>query len=198
MNTRTQKQSLLVVAGLCALATLAAGGWAMSDLPTSSHHETRGTVPRVNSPVTPTAPSQNPSQNPAGDAWAMRPLRAAWVDSPKPSPPPRKPRLSRPQPKPVIKQVPKLNLTLVGTIIDSKGRLAIITDPSGKFDIKAVGEALELSPEGVTITKIDSDQVTLSYQGKPWEVTLDRTATSPVPQDAADQPRKRSGGRRRR
>ena len=103
-----------------------------------------------------------------------------------------------PAPSPSSSRCPKLNLTLVGTIIDSKGRLAIITDPSGKFDIKAAGEALELSPEGVTITKIASDQVTLSYQGKPWEVTLDRTATSPVPQDAADQPRKRSGGRRRR
>ena len=67
---------------------------------------------------------------------------------------------------PAPKPGPKLDLSLVGTIIESNKSLAIIADPNGGFDVKGVGEMLEIAPDGIVITSIQSGQVTLEHQGK--------------------------------
>ncbi|MEM9588661.1 MAG: type II secretion system protein N [Planctomycetota bacterium] len=99
----------------------------------------------------------------------QRPLQ----DPPKPAPPkPRaEPRVSKPQPAPR----PSLNLSVVGTIIDQQDRLAIVSDATGKFDVKAVGESLELEPKGVQIESIDAESVVVRYRGTETVLKLSRT-----------------------
>ena len=104
-------------------------------------------------------------------ALTQRQLRQPLYD-PEPTPP------APPQPKPPAvpraKLGPKLDLSLVGTIIESNKSLAIIADPNGGFDVKGVGEMLEIAPDGIVITSIQSGQVTLEHQGKTTTLSLER------------------------
>ena len=124
---------------------------------------------------------------------AARPLRRPLYD------PPPKP----PAPKPVVAETPapppsspppqaKLDVVLVGTIIQPEQSLAIIADAAGEFDVKGVGESLELTPQGITIATIESERVTLLYQGRPTMIEIDRKQ----PQDEANAGNR--GGNRRR
>ena len=69
-------------------------------------------------------------------------------------------------------------MTLVGTIIDSQQSLAIIADSSGKFDVKGIGESLELAPAGVLVETIDSETVNLRFRGKVSTVKIDKKSSS--------------------
>jgi hypothetical protein len=96
-------------------------------------------------------------------------MQTSLYDRPKPKPPPPPP----PQPKPVVARQPKsprvkqalLDWTLEGTIIDSDRSVAILTDASGRTDIRRKGEQVDLSPPGVLVRKIESDAVTLEIGG---------------------------------
>ncbi len=107
-------------------------------------------------------------------AMTQRQLRGPLYDA-KPAPPPKP---SPPQPPPV-KSHPKLDLSLIGTIIESNNSLAIIADANGEFDVKAVGETLELAPDEIVITSIQADQVTLRHLGKTTTLSLERTQKKP-------------------
>lgn len=146
------------------------------------------------------APADKPTRIPDGSghidpsndsAVANRPLRQALYDPPpkpaQPAPPPA-PRVVRP-PTPVE---PKLEVTLVGTIIEPERRLAIVADAMGGFDVKGIGEALELTPAGMTIEQIESEHITVRYQGQQAKVELDRAGKQ---SDGAAG--NRGGGRRR-
>jgi len=101
-----------------------------------------------------------------------RPLRTPLYDPPaKPQPPPEPTKPPAPQPKPA----PKLNLTLVGTIIEADQSLAIIADATGQFDVKGVGEALEISPAGIVIAEIEAEWVKLKYRGQSAQLQLERS-----------------------
>jgi type II secretory pathway component PulC len=89
-----------------------------------------------------------------------------------------------------------LDVTLVGTIIESDQSLAIVADSSGKFDIKGVGESLELSPQGMTVKTIESERVTLQFQGRQSTVELDRS-TKTAKAAKGDGGGKRGSNRRR-
>ena len=101
-----------------------------------------------------------------------RSLRGPLYDPP---PPPIAAPQVRPTPRPKpTPTLPPLNLTLVGTIIDSEQSLAIIADAAGNFDVKGVGDSLELTPAGVRIGQIESEVITLEYQGRESTIRLDR------------------------
>ena len=111
--------------------------------------------------------------------WSLS-LRSPLYDPP-PKPKPVAPRQipkSKPKPKPPSR--PALNMTLVGTIIDAEGSLAIIADQSGKFDIKGEGDSLELSPSGVRIGQIESETITLEYQGATSTIRLEKKDVKPA------------------
>lgn len=112
----------------------------------------------------PPADADNASADSADFSLSMqRPL----YDPPKPKPPPKPrpaPVVVR-QPKPPKVKQPRLNWTLAGTIIDSDRSVAILTDASGKTDIRRQGEEVDLSPPGVLVRKIESDAVTLEIDG---------------------------------
>ncbi|TWU58430.1 hypothetical protein Poly51_12080 [Rubripirellula tenax] len=140
-----------------------------------------------------TAPIDVESANIETTDVAMRSLRGPLYDPPAP---PTRPAVTPPPPPPrTVKPAaaPPLALTLVGTIIDSQGRVAIFSDASGKFDIKSAGDTLELTPDGVTIETIESDAVTLNFQGRQTTVRLVREAT----QGPSGTPNARGSQRRR-
>lgn len=60
-------------------------------------------------------------------------------------------------------------------MISDSGSVAIVSDLAGEFDVKGVGQTLELSPAGITITKIESDSVTLDYKGSELKIEVDKT-----------------------
>lgn len=105
---------------------------------------------------------------------AESPLRGPLYDPPPPPAPAPKPVAPPPDP-PKQKPIPKLGVTLVGTIIEADQSVAIIADSTGKFDIKGIGESLELSPQGMVLESIDSEQVTVTYQGRESTVVLEKT-----------------------
>jgi type II secretory pathway component PulC len=109
-----------------------------------------------------------------GDRVVARQLRRPLYDPPAP-PPARPPKPPTPVVAPAARPSPQLDVTLVGTIIEAENSLAILADSTGKFDVKGVGESLELSTEGITVQGIESEQVTLQYQGRRSTVTLDRS-----------------------
>ncbi|PAY16021.1 hypothetical protein CKO51_28805 [Rhodopirellula sp. SM50] len=125
----------------------------------STRGSKRGMKTAVDQPQPPTVEAAAPIN------LALK-LQQPLYDQPKPPPP--KPK---PQPKPVVVRnppavkAPRLDWTLTGTIIDSDQSVAILTDASGKTDIRAAGEVVELSPPGVLVRKIDSEKVTLEVRG---------------------------------
>ena len=102
-------------------------------------------------------------------------LRRSLIDPPAVAPPttPKPPKPAAP-----VVQTPGLNMTLVGTIIDSQQSLAIIADSSGKFDVKGIGESLELAPAGVLVETIDTEIVNLRFRGKVSTVKIDKKSSS--------------------
>ncbi|MCD0458791.1 type II secretion system protein N [Roseiconus lacunae] len=98
-----------------------------------------------------------------------------------PPPPPKPQQPARFVPKPVSRPSapkPKLNWTLVGTIIDPTQRLAILSDESGKTDIRRVGETIELAPPGVQVKSIASEKVILDVNGATSTLHLKKTLTA--------------------
>ena len=47
---------------------------------------------------------------------------------------------------------------LVGTIIQAEQSLAIVADATGEFDVKGIGESLELSPQGITVEQLNRSE----------------------------------------
>lgn len=186
MDLKTQRWCLhITAAGLFAGA---AGilAWSLADI----ENEVR--VNAAASSVTPPSPAGSDDAERNGDAsLASRLLRQALYDPPpppvQPTPPPA-PKVVRPVPT----AEPKPEVTLVGTIIEPEQRLAIVADATGEFDVKGIGEALELTPAGMTIVQIDSEQITLRYQGRQSTIELDRSA-----KDTGGAAGNRGGGRRR-
>jgi type II secretory pathway component PulC len=166
MDVTTQRRCLTTLAGGLLLAAVGAVAWSVSGIAPTAKTATEGVPSLAN------ALDDSFSQRTLSDAELNMALRHPLTDPPPPKPRPVAPRVVAPAPQPP----PKLQLTLVGTIIESGKSLAIIADSQGAFDVKGVGESLELSPAGVSVQRIDSEQVELQYQGKTSTVKLDRDA----------------------
>jgi hypothetical protein len=166
MELRQQRQ-YLTLATACLLAFSAAVVfWSVSAITESTPNS-----PIVPSREIPDSETTSKSAFAIPAAMTMRQLRAPLYDTePDPPSPPKPIRPAAPRPK----TVPKLQLTLVGTILESGKSLAIITDINGRFDVKGVGETLEIDPNGIVITNIQAEQVTLMHRSQPTVLTLVR------------------------
>lgn len=166
MELQRQRQ-YLTLATVC-LLVLSAGMvyWSVSAIDESGF-----VLPRVQPSPTTGSNTTGKTEFKITTTMTQRKLRAPLYD-PEPAPPvstkPVVPAAPRPKPE------PKLNLTLVGTIIESDKSLAIIADANGQFDVKGVGDTLEIDPDGIAITNIKSEQVTLTYRGKSTVLMLER------------------------
>lgn len=163
---------LLDVASLALVAGVAGvGWWAIAPLdPATGESGTRGGSAL---PAGQTAAVDTMEMDPA---IVSRSLRGPLVDPPPKRPVARRPPpvAPKPRPKPTPKK-PSIKLTLVGTVMGETGHAAIVGNESGEFDVKGVGETLDLQPAGVTIKQIESDHVTLDYQGAEIRIEVDKT-----------------------
>ncbi len=163
MDVTAQRRTLTTLAAGLLLGAVGAIGWSISGI--DSSEDQIAASPQVTKPIISADGDAD-----ASDAALNLALRRPLVDPPPPAPKPVQPRPPVPAPPPA----PGLQLTLVGTIIESENSLAIIADASGAFDVKGVGESLELSPPGVSVKRIESEQVELQFGGKTSTVSLDR------------------------
>ena len=161
MHVTTQRRSLTLLAGGLLLGTAGAVGWSLSSIEDSA-----GT-PGANVPRIARQANDGQSGQQASDVELGVALRRPLTDPPPPRPVPRPVTPAPPPP-------PTLEMTLVGTIIEPGNSLAIIADAAGEFDVKGVGESLELNPPGVSVKSIESEQVQLQYRGETSTVKLDR------------------------
>ena len=166
MDITTQRRCLSTISGVLLVGTVAAIAWSFSTIDTSSPLTDAGRKERAE----PAKPA-NVDVPPLDQRIASRSLRGPLYDPPPPQ--------ARPKPEPVPAAAPprqpQLDLTLVGTIIEENESVAILSDASGQFDIKGIGESLELVPAGVTVESIESEQVTLQYQGHQSTIQLNRS-----------------------
>ena len=167
MDLTAQRRLITALTAGC-LAVAAVGiVWSLGgiDSPARQSDSTRGSLRGMKTAVDPPQ-QETPNVEAAAQVNLALKLQQPLYDPPQPPPP--KPK---PQPKPVVVRnppavkAPRLDWTLTGTIIDSDQSVAILTDASGKTDIRGAGEVVELSPPGVLVRKIDSEKVTLEVRG---------------------------------
>ncbi|MCO8121762.1 hypothetical protein NHH03_08440 [Stieleria sp. TO1_6] len=183
MNLTTQRRILAIAAAGCLAMAAGSVVWSLSDLDASGDDSKSGiSKDRGASQTTePGLPTENDSSAPDTDSDNNAPanlslaLQRPLYDPP---PPPPKPRVKPPAARPVVTPVakpPRLEWTLVGTLIQSGRSVAILSDATGKTDIRGAGEQVELSPTGIVVSKVESDQVTLEVNGKPTTLRLQQS-----------------------
>lgn len=181
MNVTLQRR-LIHGASLCMLGIAVAGvAWALRDVgqPSTTGEANASGARLALADDASVQPSVGSEESDAGRSspqnWSLS-LQQSLYDPPKPAP-----RPPRPKPKPVQKPIakpaakpPKLDWRLVGTLIEPSGRVAILADATGKTDIRGADEEVELSPPGVRVRKIDSEEVTLEIRGTPSTLRLQK------------------------
>ena len=79
----------------------------------------------------------------------------------------------------VVSQAGKgFGIKLVGTMIDASESLALFCDDRWAFDLKGVGQTLELTPPGVQIASIEPGLATLRHGGTEMHLRLDAGVAS--------------------
>ena len=120
-------------------------------------------------------PSQSLDAESFADLWD-RPLAGPLYDPPPVDPKPAPPVQPEPEPEP---EPTPLEVRLVGTIIEAGRSMAIVTDASGKIDLKQVGGVLDLEPPGIRVDQIEAETVTVSFQGAQSRLKMEETKETP-------------------
>ncbi|MEO1524018.1 MAG: type II secretion system protein N [Planctomycetota bacterium] len=165
MNLTQLRRTIFASAGALVLTTAGTVVWSLGSI------EADSAVASTNDRPTKSALSELTDDPPAtkdDDVRLNQRLQQTLYD------PPKKPKTEPVKPQrpvnetPVVRppKPPRLDWTLIGTIIDSGNSIAIIADASGKTDIRTLGEEVDLAPPGVLVRKIDSQAVTLEVRGK--------------------------------
>jgi type II secretory pathway component PulC len=192
MDVTTQRRCLSVLAAGLFAGAAGAVGWSVSAIDGGASGMSRNNVP-----VAEIDQAAGESESSNDVSIASRALRRPLQDPPPPPPP-------QPEPVPQIVEAPtpqpRLDVTLVGTIIQPDQSLAIVSDSTGAFDVKGIGEALELSTQGITVQRIEPEKVTLLYQERETIVELTRPgdARTEVDGQEARPARPGAGAKRRR
>lgn len=163
MDLTLQRRLLYGAAGGCLLIAAATVVWSLGSLP-DSQSVLRPRVAAADDKAATETNGDAVEGDRAGVDLAL-PLQQTLYDPP--PPPKAKPK---PQPKPAVVRRPtpppvRLDWTLLGTIIEPQRRVAILSDATGKTDIRAVGEKVDLKPAGVLVHQVDSEAVTLELRG---------------------------------
>ena len=164
MDFAIQRRVLYLVTTIAILGSCAMIYWATAGLPDYQPNTMIVTSDER-------ASSEEGSTDQRKPSIVKRELRGPLYDPP-PKPVVPKPVVPKQTPKPPPK--PKLNWTLVGTLIESGSSVAIVADETGEFDVKGEGDSLELEPQGVQIKSITAEQVTLAFRGAETTLSLDK------------------------
>ena len=198
MTLATQRrliQAAMVISIACGVAALI---WVLRPIPLPDGQREIGALGSTNNRqagagtgTDSDAPKPNQAANGPLEGYDLA-LRTPLYVPPKP-PPKKIVKPEPPAPKPVRVAPPAW--TLVGTIIEPGRRVAILSDQSGKTDIVASGDEVQLQPSGVTVTKITGESVTLDRQGSTSKVSLDRSFRGGQPEGKT--PKRNGRGRNR-
>ncbi|MCA9140798.1 MAG: hypothetical protein KDB00_28695, partial [Planctomycetales bacterium] len=192
-NLTTQRRLLITMTAGCMAAAVGSVVWSISDIEESTQRPAKLLADRQNGAEAADGAMQSIADDESGQANLSMPLLKPLYDAPKPDPP--KTRVAPkvvPPPTPPQPKVVRLDWTLDGTIIDPDRSVAILTDETGKTDIRAVGEVVELSPPGVLVRKIDSETVTLEVRGKESTLRLKQSFAGGSSDDPDRQNRRRN------
>ncbi|MCC9599468.1 hypothetical protein LOC67_02765 [Stieleria sp. JC731] len=184
MNVKLQHRLLQSFSAGLIAGTLWAAVWAFLPL-----NEPEQAIPLDTTPTGAAAVAQtnDQAQSPVDLALAIqKPLYDPPKVVAKPSAPARV--VQKPVVRPPAK--PKLDWTLIGTIIEPNKRVAIISDASGKTVIRSEGEAVALSPTGARVASIASNKVTLEIDGQQASLKL-RKASPTSDSDSDERPNRR-------
>ncbi len=73
----------------------------------------------------------------------------------------------------IVKPAPVgFGILLVGTVIEPSKTLALFRDDRGAFDLKGVGQSLDLVPAGAQVENIEPELATLRYEGREVKLLL--------------------------
>ncbi|MEM1224460.1 MAG: hypothetical protein AAGJ40_02120 [Planctomycetota bacterium] len=118
------------------------------------------------------------------DSIWRRSLRGGFRAVPQVSsrtPPPRT-DVRRPAPSPTRANI---GIRLVGTIVEPGRSIAIATDRTGRLAFHGEGESLALQPPGVTLHRITSDDVTVSFEGETLTMRVGELLQRPLSTNSA-------------
>jgi hypothetical protein len=71
----------------------------------------------------------------------------------------RRPLYDPPPPKPEVRQLPPLNVQLLGTILEGENSMAMVRTEQGKTEYRRVGESFGPADSPATVVEIQSDGV---------------------------------------
>ncbi|NND99088.1 MAG: hypothetical protein HKN47_17360 [Pirellulaceae bacterium] len=161
MNVRQTRTLIHAVSAMLVVAAIATLAWGLSDS-NSAGADALPSRPTGDS-IDETAAQTN--QFLVSDVWRTK-LRGPLVDPPKPKPRPSIVRTPPKKPTVVAAPIPPIEITLVGTILESGTGIGIFADADGKYDLKTVGETLDLEPTGMLVEGIEATKATVSLQGR--------------------------------
>ena len=162
MNVRQTRTLLHLASAALFAASAGVAYWGFAPAEHSSDDQTNRRSPSKQVAVNNPEPENTAA---VASHWSLK-LRGPIQDPPKLKP---KPLVIKPlpqQPVGVPGAQPKLDITLVGTILESGHGIGIFADADGKYDRKSVGEVLSLEPQGIRVEKIDANGATVSLRGR--------------------------------
>lgn len=180
MDLNTQRRLLHLLTA--AFLVVAVGGvvWATSDLGSPVGATTQSVASERRSQVSKNTRQDREAAPSIDDAILGLELQKTLYDPP-PPPPPRQEPKPKAKPKPVVnrpparKPKPKLNWTLVGTLIGLDEPIAILADPSGTTHVHGLGDTVELETSSAALKEITAETVTFEIDGASVLLSLDRS-----------------------
>ncbi|MDB4614419.1 hypothetical protein OAH18_01890 [bacterium] len=107
-------------------------------------------------------------------------------------------RVAKPQKREIPKPPPpKIELTLLGTVVEGGRSIAIVADASGSIDQKQIGETLQLKPDGLVLEDIQTGEVIVSHDGKRLTFSVQTQSDPGTAKDDSKKDRNRNKQRRR-
>jgi hypothetical protein len=144
LTLRIQKLAYIAATLACLMATVAVVAWGlhMPELPSSASRSVMGDT------STQAEPATDLIKEPSREDFAQllgRPLRRMLYD-----PPP---------PQPEVKQLPALQVELLGTIVEPENSMAMVRNAEGGVEYKRVGDAIGPSDSPGNLIEIHGDSI---------------------------------------
>jgi hypothetical protein len=163
MHTRTLKSDLQIAALMFGLGAAATLNWSFL-WPCAVVTDPNAAVAKTEQKPIPKAPTTEKITQKQFEAVCQKSLRHPLFD-----PPPKTAVVQTV----AIEKKPLPNVKLVGVAVESDHSLAMFVTARGSFEIKAVGDILGDNANDPQIVSIESQQVTLKYQGDTYRVVLE-------------------------
>jgi hypothetical protein len=147
LSLRTQKVGLSIATVGCAAAAVLVVGWGIRLPAVGERTETKTAAeqPNANEAVA------NAHNEPSKESFAQ--LCAVQL---------RRPLYDPPPPAPEVRQLPPLQVQLLGTIIEGENSMAILRSEQGKVEYRKQGDAIGPVDSPATVVEIQGDAVVLN------------------------------------